>query len=89
MRCEQQEYEFRRLAAALEQAEIPFLPLKGVEMRDFCPEPWMPDGKLPMDTEKARKLLSESGLWKFAETCGALARVWLEDEALLCELELQ
>ena len=44
MRCEQQEYEFRRLADALEQAEIPFLSLKGVEMRDFCPEPWMRTG---------------------------------------------
>ncbi len=197
MRCEQQDYEFRRLADALEQAKIPFLPLKGVEMRDFYPEPWMrtgcdvdvmlheadidravelllpalqakPHGRtphdvsiqtvggvhielhyrgfeqnrggkagevlrdvwthahsvsggmryaldgeafylyhiahmakhfevggcgvrpfldlwlldrnLPTDTEKTKKLLSESGLLKFAETCGALARVWLEDE---------
>ncbi len=44
MRCEQQSYEFERLSDVLEQAKIPYLPLKGVEIRSYYPEPWMRTG---------------------------------------------
>ena len=40
-RYEQLNYEFERLCAALEQAEIPFIPLKGSVLRNYYPEPWM------------------------------------------------
>ena len=34
-------YELTKLCAALEQAEIPFIPLKGSVLRQYYPEPWM------------------------------------------------
>ena len=37
----QLDYELTRICAALEQAQIPFIPLKGAEVRKFYPEPWM------------------------------------------------
>lgn len=40
-RYERLNYEYERLCAALEEAQIPFLPLKGSILRDFYPEPWM------------------------------------------------
>lgn len=35
------EYEFERICGVLEQAEIPFIPLKGSVLRKYYPEPWM------------------------------------------------
>jgi len=40
-RCEQLEYELSRLCGVLEQAKIPFIPLKGSVLRQYYPEPWM------------------------------------------------
>ena len=40
-RLEKLNYELRKLCAALEQAEIPFIPLKGSVLRQYYPEPWM------------------------------------------------
>lgn len=40
-RCEKLKYELTKLRAALEQAEIPFIPLKGSVSRQYYPEPWM------------------------------------------------
>lgn len=34
-------YDFQRVCEALEQAKIPFLPLKGAIIRAYYPEPWM------------------------------------------------
>lgn len=34
-------YELARMSDALEQAEIPFIVLKGLVLRDLYPEPWM------------------------------------------------
>lgn len=35
------EYEYERICAALEAAQIPFIPLKGSVIRQYYPEPWM------------------------------------------------
>lgn len=40
-RCEQICFEFERLCTALEEANIPFIPLKGAVMRKYYPETWM------------------------------------------------
>ena len=40
-RCEQICFEFERLCTALEEAKIPFIPLKGAVMRKYYPETWM------------------------------------------------
>ena len=40
-RCERLKYEQTKLCTALEQAEIPFIPLKGSVLRQYYPEPWM------------------------------------------------
>ena len=40
-RYERQKYEFDRICIVLEEAEIPFIPLKGSVIRAFYPEPWM------------------------------------------------
>lgn len=37
----QLEYELGQACAVLEQAQIPFIPLKGSVLRSFYPEPWM------------------------------------------------
>lgn len=36
-----QDYEFSRICGALEQARIPYIPLKGSVLRAHYPEPWM------------------------------------------------
>ena len=41
IRCEQLQHELKKLSGVLEQAEIPFLPLKGSVLRGYYPEPWM------------------------------------------------
>lgn len=40
-RFERLDFEFKKLCGALEDAKIPFLPLKGSVLRRFYPEPWM------------------------------------------------
>ena len=40
-RYEQLQYELTRLKATLNDAEIPFIPLKGSVIRQYYPEPWM------------------------------------------------
>lgn len=40
-RCEAQSYALDTLSAALDEAGIAFLPLKGAVLRRFYPEPWM------------------------------------------------
>ncbi len=40
-RYEKMNYEFGRICNALEQAGIPFMPLKGAVIRNYYPEPWM------------------------------------------------
>lgn len=37
----QLDYELTRICKVFEQAQIPFVPLKGAEMRKYYPEPWM------------------------------------------------
>ena len=40
-RLEKLNYELTKLCTALEQAEVPFIPLKGSVLRQYYPEPWM------------------------------------------------
>ena len=40
-RYEQLNYELKRIRETLEQAQVPFIPLKGAVLRDYYPEPWM------------------------------------------------
>ena len=40
-RYERQQYEYEKLCAAFERAQVPFLPLKGSVLRAYYPEPWM------------------------------------------------
>lgn len=40
-RCEQLQYEFNCICETLENAGIPFIPLKGSVLRPLYPEPWM------------------------------------------------
>lgn len=40
-RQESQNYELKRICEILEQAKIPFIPLKGTIVRTYYPEPWM------------------------------------------------
>ena len=40
-RCARQQDEFERMSRQLEDARIPYVPLKGMVIRDWYPEPWM------------------------------------------------
>ncbi|MBQ9921514.1 MAG: nucleotidyltransferase family protein [Clostridia bacterium] len=40
-RYERISHEYNRLCEALENAQIPFIPLKGSVLREYYPEPWM------------------------------------------------
>lgn len=40
-RYEQMQYEAERIYEALEDAKIPYMPLKGAVLRSYYPEPWM------------------------------------------------
>ena len=40
-RCERMNDELNRLRKALNEAKIPFVPLKGAVLRQYYPEPWM------------------------------------------------
>ena len=37
----EQQYEFQRICAVLEQAEVSYIPLKGLLLRNCYPEGWM------------------------------------------------
>lgn len=41
LRYMQQNHEYTRTCAVLEEAQIPFIPLKGSVLRDYYPEAWM------------------------------------------------
>ena len=41
LRTEQQNAELKRICSALEEAKIPYIPLKGAVIRNLYPEPWM------------------------------------------------
>ena len=40
-RYEKINYELNHLRSALNEAQIPFIPLKGSVLRQYYPEPWM------------------------------------------------
>ncbi|MBQ7879523.1 MAG: nucleotidyltransferase family protein [Clostridia bacterium] len=40
-RYEQIDYEYKRICETLENAKIPFMPLKGSIIKEYYPEPWM------------------------------------------------
>lgn len=40
-RYEQLQYELERICEALEEAQVPYMPLKGAVLRAYYPEPWM------------------------------------------------
>ena len=40
-RYEQSEYEFQEIVRVLEDLKLPFIPLKGMILRELYPEPWM------------------------------------------------
>ena len=40
-RHEQIDYEYKRICETLENAKIPFMPLKGSIIKEYYPEPWM------------------------------------------------
>lgn len=62
-RYEQIQYEFEQICDTLEQANIPFLPLKGSVIRPLYPEPWMRTScdidilVAPQDLERAQEIL--------------------------------
>lgn len=62
-RYEQIQYEFEQICDTLEQAKIPFLPLKGSIIRPLYPEPWMRTScdidilVAPQDLERAQAAL--------------------------------
>ena len=62
-RYERTEYEYENLCAALEKAQIPFIPLKGSVIRQFYAEPWMRTScdidvlVHEIDSEKAKSIL--------------------------------
>ncbi len=64
-RCEQLKFELNRLCAALREAEIPYIPLKGSVIRPYYPEPYMRtscdiDILVPMERlEEAATLIRE------------------------------
>ncbi len=65
-RYEQLTYELTAVCAALEQAQIPHLPLKGAVLRQYYPQPWMRSScdvdilVHPEDLELAVRVLTES-----------------------------
>ena len=64
-RVEQLSFELKQLRSVLEEAEIPFLPLKGSVMRTQYPAPWMRTSSdidllvRPEDLERTSRLLEE------------------------------
>ncbi len=70
------EHEYQRVCQALEDAQIPFIPLKGAVLRAYYPEPWMRTSCdvdiLVKETELgvAAKVLKETLGYRFAEKTG-------------------
>lgn len=60
------DYEFTRICGALENAKIPFIPLKGSVLRQYYPEPWMRTSSdidvlvKPEDLDRATELFLET-----------------------------
>lgn len=60
-----QDYEYRRICDVLENSQVPFIPLKGVVLRQHYPEPWMRTScdldilVHPEDVEKAVGVLED------------------------------
>ena len=65
MRCAQLEFEYENICAALEEAQIPYIPLKGAILRNYYPESWMRTScdidvlVKPEDVETAASALTE------------------------------
>lgn len=65
-RYESQNYEFERICNTLEQNKISFIPLKGLVLRQYYPEPWMRTScdidilVKPCDLNRAIKVLINS-----------------------------
>ena len=74
-RYQQIKYEYERLCASLEKAEIPFIPLKGSVIRKHYPEPWMRTSCdidiliHKSDLDRAAELLTGELKYKRAEEC--------------------
>lgn len=72
-RYENINYELERLKETLEEAEIPFIPLKGSVIRKYYPEPWMRTScdidvlVKEKDADKASKVLAERLQYKINE----------------------
>ncbi len=67
LRQETQDYELKRICKLFEEAEIPFIPMKGSVIRQYYPEPWMRtscdiDILVPKScTEQAMKCMCDVG----------------------------
>lgn len=72
-RYENINYELERLKETLEEAEIPFIPLKGSVIRKYYPEPWQRTScdidilVKETDADKASKVLAERLQYKISE----------------------
>ena len=70
-RYEQLNYELNRLYDVLEEAKIPFVPLKGSVIRDLYPEPWMRTScdidLLVHDADKTAELLADKLSYKYED----------------------
>lgn len=72
-RYENINYELERLKETLEEAKIPFIPLKGSVIRKYYPEPWMRTScdidilVKETDADKASKILAERLQYKISE----------------------
>lgn len=73
-RFEKLDYEYKRLCAVLEDAKIPFIPLKGSVLRSFYPEPWMRTScdvdvlVHPEDTDRAVEIFKEKLNYRYEGT---------------------
>lgn len=65
MRYERMQYELEQTCRLLEQAQLPFIPLKGAVLRKWYPQPWMRTSCdidiLVKDIDRAAAVLTENG----------------------------
>lgn len=65
MRYERMQYEMEKTCQLLEQAQLPFIPLKGAVLRKHYPQPWMRTSCdvdiLVKDVDRAAAVLAENG----------------------------
>lgn len=65
MRYERMQYELEKTCHLLEQAQLPFIPLKGAVLRKHYPQPWMRTSCdidiLVKDVDRAAAVLAENG----------------------------